>query len=66
MLIPIISTQATVVVIVKESTVAVILKEQVKSILINKSCWSKWRKNKADRALVYLIMLEQSAFTGNI
>ena len=63
--IPVINTQATVIVIVKESTVAVILKEQVESILINKSCWSKWCRNKVDRALVHPIISKQSAFAGN-
>ena len=66
MLMPVASIQAIKAVIVKESTIAVILKKWVKSILINQSCWSKWHKNKLNKATVYLIMLEQSVPIRNI
>ena len=66
MLMPIASTQVTEAVIAKESTIAVILKEQVKSISINQSYWSKWHKNKANKATIHPITLKQSVSVGNI
>ena len=63
---PVVSTQATEVVIAKKSTIAVILKKQVKSISINQSCWSKWHKNKVNKATVHPITLEQSVSAKNI
>ena len=66
MLMPVASTQAIKAVIAKESTIAVILKEWVKSISTNQSCWSKWHKNKANKATVHPITLEQSASAGNV
>ena len=63
---PVASIQAIKIIITKESTIAVILKEWVKFISINQSCWSKWYKNKANKAIVHLITLKQNTSTGNI